>query len=232
MNADVGEGMDTDKALMPYLKYANIACGGHAGNAKTIKQTILLAKQHRVLVGAHPSYPDKENFGRKSLSMSLVDLEISLLEQVHCFQKIANTLGNHMHHIKLHGALYNDIFKKQQTSQWFLDFINTNFKKCQVFVPSMAKKFVPLNQRNVFYEAFADRNYMDDLSLVPRIKNNAILNTPDKVCAHVKQMYTTNTVTSVTGKKVAIKADTFCLHGDHSNVLAIAESISNLMYCS
>ncbi len=228
LNADLGEGMENDAELIPYLKYANIACGGHAGSEASIEQTILLGNQHKVRVGAHPSYPDIENFGRKSMIISQSALELSLLNQIQLVEKIANKLGVSMHHIKLHGALYNDVFSAQKNTQWFLDWCAKHFKNTKLFIPCSAKQFMPKNYPNIIYEAFADRNYNTDLSLVSRKETNAILQTPEMAFKHVKQMLQEYVVTSVEGKKVAIKADTFCLHGDHPEVLSIAKSIYNL----
>ncbi len=228
LNADLGEGMVNDAELIPYLKYANIACGGHAGSEASIEQTILLANQHKVRVGAHPSYPDIENFGRKSMIISQEELEFSLLNQIQLVEKTANKLRVSMHHIKLHGGLYNDVFRAQKSTQWFLDWSTKYFKNLRLFIPCSAKQFVPKNQPNIIFEAFADRNYNTDLSLVSRKEANAILQTPEEVVKHVQQMLLEHRVTSVEGKKVAIKADTYCLHGDHPNVLSIAKNIYNL----
>ncbi|WP_010181850.1 LamB/YcsF family protein [Aquimarina agarilytica] len=228
INADLGEGMENDVQLIPYLSYANIACGGHAGSETVIEQTILLANQHKVRVGAHPSYPDIENFGRKSMAISQSALELSLLNQIKLFEEIAIQLKVSMHHIKLHGALYNDVFRSAKKTQWFLNWSATHFKNSTLFIPCGAKQFMPKNYPNIIYEAFADRNYNADLSLVSRNEINAILQTPEVVVKHVQQMLLEHTVTSVEGKKVAMKPDTFCLHGDHPNVLPIAKSIYNL----
>ena len=107
LNADVGEGMLNDIELMPFLTYANIACGGHIGDENSVRKTIKLAQKYEVKVGAHPSYPDKGNFGRESILMSFQDLEQTIIEQVDLFLKSAEVLKATMYHIKLHGALYN-----------------------------------------------------------------------------------------------------------------------------
>ena len=129
LNADVGEGIDVDNVLTPFLTFANIACGGHAGNRQTITQTIKLAKKYNVKIGAHPSYIDKENFGRVSHKLPIADLEKLLQNQIDFFTEQANVLNMDMHHIKLHGALYNDVFANNEMTYWFLNWCQKNILK-------------------------------------------------------------------------------------------------------
>ena len=107
INCDLGEGIGNDAEIMPYINSCNIACGGHFGDLQTIKETILLAQKYAVKVGAHPSFPDKENFGRKLMTLSDNDLMDSISQQIKLFHQACNETGARMHHVKLHGALYN-----------------------------------------------------------------------------------------------------------------------------
>ena len=229
LNADVGEGMLNDAQLMPFLTYANIASGGHTGNENSIQQTVSLAQKYNVKVGAHPSYPDKDNFGRKSMQISLLNLEQTISKQVDLFLKVVKNLNTSMYHVKLHGALYNDVFKEEKLTHWFLNFIAKKYEGTKVFVPVGAKDYVKPNyQHMIIYEVFADRNYNDELQLVPRSYPNAVLEKPIEVLKHVQGLFLKNKLTSINGNRFKVKADTFCLHGDNPNVIAIAEIINEL----
>ena len=229
LNADVGEGMGNDAKLMPFLAYANIACGGHVGNENSIKKTIQLAQKYNVKVGAHPSYPDKVNFGRQSMSMSFESLEKIIDKQIDAFLKVAHTLQVTLYHIKLHGALYNDIFNSETATQWFLKYVFEKHQAIKVFVPIGAKHSVEKTYKDiVIYEAFADRNYNNQLQLVSRSQPNASIENPKEALRHVQQLFIENKLTSLTGSLHPVIADTFCLHGDNPMVLAIAEEIYQL----
>ena len=229
LNADVGEGMANDVALMPFLTYANIASGGHVGDKVSVEQTIKIALKHHVKVGAHPSYPDKENFGRQSMSFSLAELEKIIDTQIDLFLKVSKTLHVSMHHIKLHGALYNDVFVNEKSTQWFLNYVFEKYNSVKVFVPIGAKQYVETKYQNiVIYEAFADRNYNDKLQLVSRTEPNASIENSKNALVHAKQLFIENKLTSITGRNHFVKADTFCLHGDNPMVLAIAKEIYQL----
>ena len=229
LNADVGEGMLKDPFLMPYLSYANVACGGHFGNAKTVKQTITLAKEYNVKVGAHPSYPDKINFGRKSIALSIESIEMTLKEQIGLFESIAELENIKMHHVKLHGALYNDVFKDAIKTKWFLNWMNSNYKETKVFVPIGAKVFVEnYFLDKVIFEAFADRNYDDDMQLISRAKYNASIENEEVALTHVSKLFLENKLVTVNTKVFDVQVDTYCLHGDNPNVLAIVKTIATL----
>ena len=229
LNADVGEGMTTDSLLIPYLTYANIACGGHFGSRATIKKTIQLAKENNVKVGAHPSYPDKDNFGRKSMDISTESLQEILKEQIALFQEITLVKKVNMHHVKLHGALYNDVFKDSKKTNWFLNWMQSNYEKVKIFVPIGAKEFVESQFLDtVIFEAFADRNYDDEMQLVARSQENASIESSEIALKHVKQLFVNNKLITITGKEFLINADTFCLHGDNPNVIEIANTLVTL----
>lgn len=227
LNADVGEGMTNDPIIMPYLTYANIACGGHYGNSDSMTQTVRLAKQHKVLVGAHPSYPDIENFGRKTMSIATVELYEEIHRQIQNFYKICKQEGVKMHHIKLHGALYNDIFSTADSTQFFINWVKRNYPLLNIFVPLSAEKFLLSEQKNsVLIEVFADRSYNEDASLVSRQQVGAVLGTVDKVKKQLAEIQN-GQITTLRGKKIPIIADTVCLHGDHPKIEAIVKLLSS-----
>jgi len=227
LNSDIGEGNRNDALIMPYLTACNIACGGHFGNEKTITQTIQLAQKHKVKIGAHPSYPDFENFGRLSLKISDGDLSQSLTIQLSQFENIVDKQNTNLHHIKAHGALYNDIAKDKQKAELYLKVLAKYRENCILFVPpnSIILDLSKQHGFKVCVEAFADRTYNDDLSLVNRKLPNAIIHQPEKALQQVLSIIENEEVTSITGKKIAIKANTFCVHGDTVNAIEIIQHI-------
>lgn len=225
VNCDVGEGMNNEDILMQYIQSCNIACGGHAGNEKEIHKIVALAIKYNVKIGAHPSYPDTENFGRKTLHMEPNELKESIQNQINLLRKIVKELGTVLHHIKPHGALYNDIAKNDDLSLEFLNAIMPYKNEVKLFVPynSVIEKNALKKGFSIIYEAFADRNYLDDLKLVSRQEKEALITNPKAILKHVNQMVTTQKVTTISGKKVAIKAATYCVHSDTENAIEIVQ---------
>ena len=187
INCDLGEGLNNEHLLMPYISTCNIACGGHAGNEKTMNRVVNLAAKNKVKIGAHPSYPDIENFGRKSIEISMEGLKKTLVHQIQALEKIVLDSGHQMHHIKPHGALYNDVAKNESIAFSFLYAIQDYKTKCKLYVPfgSVIERKAKQSGFTIIYEAFADRNYNDDLSLVSRQKNNAIISNPNEIIKHI-----------------------------------------------
>ncbi len=227
INCDLGEGMLTDETVMPFIDACSIACGGHFGDEKSIRQTIQLAKKNVVKIGAHPSYPDRENFGRKSLSLDASELQKSIIDQLLLFNKVAMQEECEVHHIKLHGALYNDAAKQPNTAQLVVDVLRKTMPEVALFCPYQsalamaAKPFFKL-----VYEGFADRRYNADLSLVSRTNSNALITDPFEALEQIKSIIETEKTTTITGKIVPIRAETFCLHGDNPNCTAILAIIN------
>ena len=224
INADVGEGIGNDAHIMPYISSCNIACGGHAGDEKTIRATIALAKEHGVCIGAHPSFPDRDNFGRKLLTMTKQELTESMFNQLLHFYAICETEDVAIHHIKLHGALYNYASKDAPTANAVVEAITTTKVRPTLYVQhgsvlhKKAENLVPLT-----FEAFIDRRYNDDLSLVSRTQKDAVIHSKEKAWLQLKQLVLHDTVTSVSGKNIAVVAGTYCIHGDHPNSVEILE---------
>ena len=227
INCDVGEGVNNEAQLMPYIQSCNIACGGHAGDEDLMNSVVALAIKHKVKIGAHPSYPDKENFGRKTMIIEPNELKASIQNQINSLQEIVKKKGSTLHHIKPHGALYNDIAKNNELSLCFLDAILPYKTDVKLYVPynSVIEKNALKKGFMIIYEAFADRNYNDDLSLVSREKKGALITNPKHIFLHVFKMLNTNKVITITGKQQPIKATTFCVHSDTENATEIVKGL-------
>jgi len=220
INCDVGEGLDNERDLMPYISSCNIACGGHAGNEKIIIDTIKLALQYHVKIGAHPSFPDKVNFGRKEMVISEVDLQLSIENQIRIVKQLAEQLGSKLHHVKMHGALYNLSATNKETAQVIINAIKNTLEDVFLYVPynSVIQKLAVRNNLKIKVEAFVDRNYNTDLTLVSRKNKGAIITDSKILMQHLLKMITEKKVISIDGVEVEIIADTFCIHGDNPNV--------------
>ncbi|WP_179007613.1 5-oxoprolinase subunit PxpA [Winogradskyella forsetii] len=229
INADVGEGLGNEAHLLPLLSSCNIACGGHAGDEVTMRHVIMLAKKHHVKVGAHPSFPDKLNFGRVNLNISDAELYTSIIDQISALKNIAEAEGVTLNHIKPHGALYNLSAKDEKTARVVIEVIKSIDSSIQLYAPfnSVIANLAKQENIAVTSEAFADRNYNDDLSLVSRTNSNAILHEKEAVLSHVLNMLKNQKVTSISGMKVPIKATTICVHGDTKNAIEILKYMSS-----
>lgn len=223
INADVGEGIGNEAELMPLLSSCNIACGGHAGDYNTMTEVVRLAKQHQVKIGAHPSFPDRINFGRVVLKLKEQDLYESLSAQINSFLDVLNEQDASLHHIKPHGALYNLAAKDDVTARVIVEVVKSLDLSVKLYAPykSIMASLAERNTIEVVYEAFADRNYNTDLSLVSRNNDNAILQNETDVLEHVLRMVKDQNVLSVQDDILPIKAATFCVHGDTLNALKI-----------
>lgn len=220
INCDVGEGLQNESVIMPFISSCNIACGAHAGNIETMDNLIKLALQNNVLIGAHPSFPDKENFGRKIMDIPNEILQKSIEDQLQLFKIRANLQKAEIHHVKPHGALYNLIAIDTEKAAVVVNAISTVFKSIKLYVPynSAIEKIAKEAKIKIVYEAFADRNYNDDLTLVSRGFPYAVISDKEKVLKHVKRMSEQFLVRTVQDNNVIIKAETFCVHGDNKNV--------------
>lgn len=225
INADVGEGLGNEALLIPYLSSCNIACGGHAGDAKTMTEVVRLAKNHKVKIGAHPSFPDVLNFGRAVMDISAADLYSSLKSQIRSLQQILHNENAQLHHIKPHGALYNLAAKDEKTARIIIEVVKSIAMPIQLYVPynSVISKLAEQEKISVTFEAFADRNYEENLSLVSRKKEDAILHENSRILNHILGMIHREKVTAINGVEVPIKASTFCVHGDTKNAFEILD---------
>lgn len=228
INCDVGEGVGNEAQIFPYISSCNIACGGHAGDMETMREIVSLAKQHGLKVGAHPSYPDKANFGREVMDISNEDLIQSIQSQLADFDEVLNQGEITLHHIKAHGALYNQTVKDNQLAIAYLDAIAAYKNEAILYVPfgSEIARIAQEQGFQVWYEAFADRNYNPDLSLVSRKTENALIEQPEAVLQHILPIIKKGEVLTVEAGLRQISADTLCIHGDTVSALDI------LMYLS
>ena len=227
INSDLGEGTGIEKDIMPYLTSCSIACGGHTGDKSTMKNTILIAKKHGVKVGAHPSYPDKENFGRKKISISKSDLISSLKNQINELNEICNAHSIALDHIKLHGALYNFSVVDVDTASTIVELMKNNYPDKILYVPygSLISELALEKNIKINYEVFLDRNYNDDLSLVSRSKNNSMILDHNKMLNRLKNVIIDNKIQTVNGNYKKFIGDTFCVHGDSPKMSVIIKSL-------
>ncbi len=228
INSDVGEGVGNENLLMPYISSCNIACGGHFGDEESVDKTIKLALKNKVKIGAHPSFPDKESFGRKLMQISSRELYKSLQQQISFFLERLSFNNAKLHHIKPHGALYNAITVDKNLAELFVDATQSFLKEVYLYVPysSVIEKVAIAKNINIKYEAFADRNYNNNLTLTSRADENALITDKISVCEHVLRMVTKNKVLTTSGIEQNILADTFCIHGDTDNAIEIVKYLN------
>lgn len=229
INVDVGEGVGNESQLMPFISSCNIACGGHAGTMDIMQHIVRLAKINHVKIGAHPSFPDKENFGREAMEISNDELLNSIQKQLLNLLTVIVEERTILHHIKPHGALYNLATIDENIAKVVVEAVKSIDLPVKLYVPYNSVIASVAKQQNVkiIYEAFADRNYNNDLTLVSRFQKNAVLNDVETIFNHVYGMYNNNTVITVQGEMKKIKADTFCVHGDNPNAVEIIKELKD-----
>jgi len=227
LNADVGEGYATDEELLTLVSSANISCGAHAGSEQDIKAAIRSALANGVRIGAHPSYPDREHMGRQSLSISHARLRASLLQQLHDLAETVRSCGGVLQHIKLHGALYNDAARQPELAdavcRWITEFDHS------LWVVGLAgghqQAAAQRHGLRFLAEAFADRAYQADGTLVPRDQHGAMLADAELAVQQALSIVQHRTVISICGHNIPLAADTLCIHGDTSHAIAIARQL-------
>ena len=229
LNCDVGEGLDNEHLLVPYISSCNISCGSHAGSVEIIDKVIALALKHKVKIGAHPSFPDRANFGRVVMDISDKDLQQSLEAQLLLFKERAAIQNAQVHHVKPHGALYNLIAVNEEKAEVVVSAIQHVFDEVKLYVPfnSVIENVAKAKGLEIVYEAFADRNYNDDLTLVSRKLPNAIITDVEEVVSHVKNMAFESKVKTAQGTHREIKAQTFCVHGDNEKAIELLKGLND-----
>ena len=228
INCDLGEGLNNEHIIMPLIDSCNIACGGHAGDNGSMIECVEISIKNNVKIGAHPSYPDKINFGRKKIDISPSELSYSIISQIESLETIADSYGLELNHIKAHGALYNQMIIDAELSNFYLDTIKDFKNKCSLFIPykSEIEKIALKKGFSIIYEVFGDRNYNDDLSLVSRNNKNALITDPESVVNHIKTIKETESVKTINGNFKKIKFDTICIHSDTNNSIEILKKIN------
>ena len=225
INCDMGEGTGNDAAFMPYISSCSIACGGHFGNAKTISATLEDAQAAGVKVGAHPSYPDQLNFGRKSPPISLLNLQVALREQLDLFF----SLCLHPNHIKPHGALYNDLFHDLEKAKAVLAVFSEYAKGIKLFCSpgSQLAAVAATEGFQVIYEGFGDRTYTHQGNLVIRSQVGAVLTRKEAIAQQVLQIVAKNQVNTIDHQTIPLGVQTICMHGEGNNVLENLQYLKN-----
>jgi 5-oxoprolinase (ATP-hydrolysing) subunit A len=213
LNCDMGENAGDDESIMPYITSANIACGFHAGDERSMRATVRLAKKHGVAVGAHPGWKDRDGFGRNEMSLPPEEIEALVLYQIGALHAIAKAEGMELHHVKPHGALYNQAAKDKSLANAIAGALK-RLRADLILVGLAGSALIEAGLGaglRVASEGFPDRNYNPDGTLVSRRLPHAILETPEEVAAHALSLVQE-------GIRVGarqIRVDTLCLHGDH-----------------
>ncbi|RZF90769.1 5-oxoprolinase subunit PxpA [Pseudoalteromonas sp. CO302Y] len=237
LNCDLGESfgmwkMGLDEQVMPHIDMANIACGFHAGDADVMASTLSLAKKHKVTIGAHPSYPDKQGFGRRSMAMSEKELTNCLHYQIAAIDGMATVHGLTLEYVKPHGALYNDMMREEHTLNIVMQAVARYPKplKLMILATNQATKHKTLASElgiELILEAFADRQYTDEGKLVSRALAGSVLEKP-ALLKQVKQLIEHGTVTTRSGQQLTLQADSLCVHGDNEAGIALIQEINAL----
>jgi UPF0271 protein len=227
----MGEGIGKDEAIMPFISSANISCGFHAGNGDTIRHTISLAMKHNVLIGAHPSFRDKENFGRKEMHLSHDKLYAIVLEQLIKIDMIAKEKGARLHHVKPHGALYNMAARNPEIAGTICLAIKDFNEELVLYGLSHSHL---INEAKRFglktaSEVFADRTYQDDGTLTPRSHPDALFENEEQCIQQVLQTVKQGTVTTLCGKVIPMIAETICIHGDGKHAVNFAKKVHEVL---
>ena len=219
--------MGSDAELMNYVSSVNIACGFHAGDATVMRKTVEAAVKKGIAVGAHPSFPDLQGFGRREMSLSAQEIFDVTLYQISALKGICEASGVKLRHIKPHGALYNQAAKNSQIAQAIAEAVKAIDKNLIFY--GLSGSFLISEAENIGLqtasEVFADRTYQADGSLTPRTEPNALIETSDQAVAQILQIIMEQKVTAVNGETFALKAETVCIHGDGENALEFARAV-------
>ena len=234
LNCDLGEGMPTDEAMMPFISSANIACGFHAGNEQTMQQTIKLCLHYKVAIGAHPSFLDKEHFGRTEMKLTPLAIEELVQRQLKALQKQCEILGAHLRHVKPHGALYNMSARDESIAASIAKAVKDFNPELVLFglagsVSVLAAEALGLK---AVHECFADRTYQSNATLTPRSQANALIAEVTQATAQAWMIAESRRVTTTNGDLIYLGGDnaamSICLHGDGVNAVAFGEAIHAL----
>ena len=239
INCDLGEkskhhSNKYDPDLLEIVNSANIACGYHAGDEETMKQTIQISKKNNVSIGAHPSFNDPENFGRNRMNLNDNEIKKLIVKQYEILQKIASEYDERVTHIKPHGALNNMACDDMNLAMILAKTIYNLDKDLIYLVPTGSKMEVAAKKFNmkIACEIFADRNYEDDGNLVSRKNKNALITDPDQAKQHVLLMVKNQSLNCLSGKRIPCEINSVCIHGDNKNSLETAKVIKKNLQAS
>lgn len=227
LNADLGEGCGSDAALLQLVSSANIACGFHAGDAQTMLACVREALKNGVSIGAHPSFPDRENFGRTAMTLPPETVYAQVLYQIGGLAAIVRAEGGQLRHVKPHGMLYNQAAKDRDLADAIARAIST-IDPDLILVGLAGSELIRAGTRYGLItreEVFADRGYQADGSLVPRTQAGALIADEDQALAQTLEMIQRGRVKSITGEWTTVHAQTVCIHGDGEHALAFARRL-------
>jgi len=232
LNCDMGESygawkMGADAEIMPFISSANIACGFHAGDPATIRRTVRLAVDNGVAIGAHPSLPDLQGFGRRAMKISAQDMYDLVVYQAGAVEAFARAAGAKLHHVKCHGALYNMAANDEALSDAMARAVRDLGPDVFLYCLSGSQSLEKSKSQGVrtLGEVFADRGYSDDGTLAPRDRAGGMIEDPAKAVKQALAMIEDGIVTSLNGKRVPVAAETLCLHGDQPGAVPFAVAL-------
>lgn len=227
LNCDLGEGAGQDPFLMPLISSANVACGGHAGDEATMRETVRLAKMAWVSVGAHPGFEDRENFGRKEISLPSEEIYALVMRQIAALKGITDAADVALTHVKPHGALYNIAARDPLVAKAVAEAVRASGKYLVLYAlagSELVKAGIAAGL-HVAREVFADRLYQADGSLVPRSQPGALHEAGEVMVGQVLDMVERGVVKTREGFEIAVQADTVCLHGDGAHAVRFAKTL-------
>jgi 5-oxoprolinase (ATP-hydrolysing) subunit A len=227
LNADLGEGSGHDAELFELISSSNIATGFHAGDPSSMFDSICAAKEKGVAVGAHPSFVDRENFGRKEIAVPTPELFAQLVYQLGAFQSMALAAGLRPNHVKPHGALYNMAVRDEKMAEAIGHAIMAVDSSLMLFAPanSAMERAARKAGVEIAREIFADRNYLNDGWLVPRTRPDALLHDPKQAAERVLRMLREGKVRSIEGRDIDVRGETICVHGDTPGAVDFAREL-------
>lgn len=236
LNSDLGESfgnykIGNDAEVMKYITSANIACGFHAGDPLIIEKTIKLAMENNVAPGAHPGYPDLVGFGRRSLKLSDEELSSTIKYQVGAVKAITESLGIKLQHVKLHGAMYNDMafnYNKAKVAAEAIIRIDPDLIFVGLAGSEMIKAAEDIGLKTA-HEFFADRAYNDDGTLVSRSIEGSVIHDTEVCLNRIEKLIKSNSVLSINKKEIKIIADTICVHGDNENAVDFVKNLNGFL---
>jgi len=227
----MGEGCANDAELMTFVSSANIACGSHAGDIDTMKRTVELALANGVAIGAHPGYPDREGFGRQPMSLSPKEVFEIVQEQIATLIGVCDELGAALHHVKPHGALYNQAAKDRELAASIAEAVRGIDAALVLYGLSGSALIYEGKAAGLMTasEVFADRTYSSDGTLTPRSEPGALITELEQSILQIFQMIELGTVASTSGENIAIESATICVHGDGPNAVMFASSVRSAL---
>jgi UPF0271 protein len=227
LNADLGEGCANDEAILHHVSSINVACAWHAGSAEEMQSLVRAARQHELAIGAHPSFPDRENFGRREMQLPLHVVRAGLLYQIGALDGIVRAEGGELAHVKLHGALYNQAARDADLAHCVARAIRDFNPRLQVMGLAGSLMIDALRAEGLvaLEEGFADRRYLADGHLAPRGAPGALIDDAGEVLAQVLALVNAGTVITQDGSACRVHVDTICLHGDGPHALTFARAI-------